>query len=133
MIRWCPNAGCIFFAQNPSLRAVDIQCKCGTLYCFKCGLESHRPVICEMNKVWNQKANAESENVTWILANTKECPKCNRCIEKNQGCNHIHCSQCGHDFCWICMGLWSAHGQQTGGYYKCNVYEQKVKDNPVHI
>ena len=38
---------------------------------------------------WNFKNSAESENVTWILANTKKCPKCARPIEKNQGCNHM--------------------------------------------
>jgi ariadne-1 len=30
------------------------------------------------------------------------------------------CRSCKHDFCWICMGPWSDHGANTGGYYKCN-------------
>jgi hypothetical protein len=29
-------------------------------------------------------------------------------------CNHMTCKQCGHHFCWICMGPWSAHGEATG-------------------
>ncbi|KAB1264594.1 E3 ubiquitin-protein ligase ARIH2 [Camelus dromedarius] len=29
------------------------------------------------------------------------CPKCNICIEKNGGCNHMQCSKCKHDFCWM--------------------------------
>ena len=38
------------------------------------------------------------------------------------------CNQCRHEFCWICMGDWKDHGSATGGYYKCNPYEEKKKD-----
>ncbi len=35
--------------------------------------------------MWETKNNSESENVKWILANTKNCqnPKCGLPIEKN--------------------------------------------------
>lgn len=36
---------------------------------------------------------------------------------------------CGHEFCWICMGDWSTHGSATGGYYQCNLYDDKKKNN----
>ena len=26
------------------------------------------------------------------------------------------------------MGEWKEHGSATGGYYKCNLYEEKKKD-----
>ena len=76
-----------------------------------------------------EKACAESENVKWIAANTKKCPGCHKAIEKNQGCNHMTCLQCRHEFCWVCMGDWKEHGTATGGYYKCNVYEKKKSEN----
>jgi hypothetical protein len=41
-------------------------------------------VTCETIKKWLTKNSAESENMNWILANTKPCPKCSRPIEKNQ-------------------------------------------------
>ena len=79
---------------------------------------------------WNEKNSAESENVTWIIANTKKCPKCRKPIEKNQGCNHMTCHKnvggCGHEFCWLCMGDWKDHGQETGGYYRCNKVSPSV-------
>lgn len=31
---------------------------------------------------------------------------------------------CGHEFCWICLGDWTKHGSQTGGYYECNIYKE---------
>ena len=50
-------------------------------------------VDCETVATWIRKNSAESENLNWILANTKPCPKCKRPIEKNQGCMHMNCSQ----------------------------------------
>uniref|UniRef100_A0A8C6UPQ6 RING-type domain-containing protein n=1 Tax=Neogobius melanostomus TaxID=47308 RepID=A0A8C6UPQ6_9GOBI len=39
----------------------------------------------------------------WITFNSKTCPHCFSHIEKNGGCNHMTCSQCKRQFCWICM------------------------------
>lgn len=60
------------------------------------------------------------------MVNTKMCPnkKCERPIEKSSGCNHMNCRSCGHDFCWMCLGPWKSHNQATGGYYKCNKFEE---------
>lgn len=101
---------------------MDVICKCGGTYCFTCKNEAHRPVDCETVRRWNVKNSAESENLTWIIANTKPCPKCARPIEKNQGCMHMTCSQCAYEFCWLCLGSWKEHGDGTGGYYACNRY-----------
>ena len=77
-------------------------------------------VDCETVGRWILKNSAESENLNWILAHTKQCPKCKRPIEKNQGCMHMTCSQCRFEFCWLCQGAWAEHGERTGGFYACN-------------
>lgn len=80
-------------------------------------------VSCDTVRKWITKNSAESENLNWILANTKPCPKCHRPIEKNQGCMHMTCSQCRHEFCWLCNGSWAEHGERTGGFYACNRWD----------
>jgi hypothetical protein len=85
--RWCPNAGCEMAVEYPGGGVIDINCSCGHSFCFACGEEAHRPVSCQDLTRWKVKNTAECENVTWIMANTKPCPKCQVNIEKNQGCN----------------------------------------------
>ena len=36
---------------------------------------------------------------------------------------------CGFEFCWLCSGKWADHGSTTGGYYKCNKYDELVAKN----
>lgn len=59
---------------------------------------------------WHERLGAtEEDSQLWIKENTKPCPNCNKNIEKNQGCMHMTCSQCRHEFCWLCMGNWLNH------------------------
>jgi hypothetical protein len=80
-------------------------------------LQSHRPAPCDVVKKWLAKEKSDDATLVWLAARTKECPKCHVPIEKNKACNHMKCSKCGHDFCWLCKDDWSKHGAETGGYY----------------
>jgi len=125
MLRWCPGQGCARAVKAPATSR-HIKCLCGCAFCFRCGEESHAPSACAELLRWKEKCQNESETANWILANTKRCPKCSTRIEKNQGCNHMTCRQCKDEFCWVCMGSWAEHGANTGGYYKCNRFENKT-------
>jgi hypothetical protein len=39
----------------------------------------------------------------------KPCPGRVALIEKEGSCNHISCTNCTNDFCWICGGDWNSH------------------------
>lgn len=52
-------------------------------------------------------------NQAWLNAHTKPCPRCNRPIEKNGGCDHMTCSRCGYEFCWICLESRRSHMGHT--------------------
>ena len=124
-LRWCPGAGCDKVVRaGPCVGSVKCAPNgCGAAFCMRCGEEAHAPSDCALLSQWTEKCQNESETANWILANTKRCPKCQTRIEKNQGCNHMSCSQCKYEFCWMCMGDWAEHGATTGGYYKCNKYD----------
>jgi len=132
IVKWCPNpGGCELACEYQGVDAYEIRCGCSFLSCWACGEEAHSPASCKTVHQWNIKNSAESENISWIRANTKKCPKCHKPIEKNQGCNHMVCSKaggCGHEFCWLCLGEWHLHNTATGGYYQCNIYDKQTKE-----
>jgi len=136
-LQGCLGADCQFVQQftSESLnKLTDVQCKkCDHVYCIKCKQKGHRPCPCAIADQWWMKATSEAENMQWILAKTKKCPKCHVPIEKNQGCNHMTCKHCKHEFCWLCKGDWNKHGSATGGYYKCNIYEENKQKGVVSM
>lgn len=128
VLKWCPAPNCVY-AVECGIKKKDLDkivptvaCNCGHRFCFGCVLSDHQPAPCELVKKWLKKCADDSETANWISANTKECPKCNSTIEKNGGCNHMTCRKCKHEFCWMCMGLWSEHGTS---WYSCNRFEEK--------
>jgi len=132
LVKWCPAPGCSYTIRcERKDRKEAVCCKCGFRFCFSCcdyEVGDHMPSPCDQLEKWLQKASDESENVTWMLANTKKCPECRSPIEKNGGCMHMTCKKnaggCGHEFCWLCRGPWTEHGSATGGYYNCNKYDK---------
>lgn len=128
VLKWCPAPNCIY-AIECAVKKKDldkvvptVQCECQYRWCFGCTLTDHQPAPCDLVKKWLKKCADDSETANWISANTKECPTCNSTIEKNGGCNHMTCRKCKHEFCWMCMGLWSEHGTS---WYNCNRFEEK--------
>jgi len=123
-LRCCPGPNCQIIAHAKPPKAKRVQCKlCFTSFCFQCGNDYHAPTDCDTIKRWLTKCADDSETANYISAHTKDCPKCNICIEKNGGCNHMQCWKCKHDFCWMCTGDWKTHGSE---YYECSRY----KENP---
>jgi len=123
-LRFCPGPNCNVIVRATEPAAKRVVCShCSTTFCFKCGIDYHAPTDCETIKKWLTKCADDSETANYISAHTKDCPKCQVCIEKNGGCNHMQCSKCKHDFCWMCLGDWKTHGSE---YYECSRY----KENP---
>ena len=124
-IKACPSPGCETFIYCDQFGNKQVECpKCNFNFCFKCLKDGHKPCTCDMIDAWELKNKSESENIKWILVNTRKCPSCQKFIEKNQGCNFMMCSKsggCGAFFCWTCMKILSS----DHGGHECNVYKPK--------
>ena len=124
----CPGADCKAVAHLISMQDVSMQdsnvvhipearCNlCSTMFCFSCGSNPHEPAKCTDFAEWNCIFGSSQ---FWVKKNSKPCPSCSVPIEKNQGCNHIRCSLCQYDFCWLCLGHLRAHLEP----HICNRYE----------
>ena len=117
-------------------------------FCFSCGdLNTHWPLECNKLDLWKQEVGTHIQEVEgeelgdedfnaiaqklWMKANTRPCPKCDAPIEKNQGCNHMTCSNpaCNYEFCWICRKDWRLHSTETGGYFRCNRWQENPEEH----
>jgi len=135
MYRYCPGVNCTRIIEMIDSTSLSIECKCGKSFCWKCSQDAHHPAPCKVSEAWEKKnAGATDDDMKWIISNSKKCPGCGYYIERNQGCNHMTCRHpnCGHEFCWMCGADWKTHGSQTGGYYKCNIYEAKKADSSIY-
>jgi len=114
----CINPNCQNTLTKKSLGLCGVaECTCGARICWNCHEEAHAPISCAHLNKWRLITKEETLQAKWVMENTKPCPKCHNRIEKNGGCNHMTCSQCHYEFCWICGHEWNTH---KGNGYSCN-------------
>ncbi|XP_037798012.1 ankyrin repeat and IBR domain-containing protein 1-like isoform X1 [Penaeus monodon] len=133
-----------FFFPNtkpPPKTSHAVDCGNGHFFCWECLGEAHSPSGCEQWIEWQSKVaevkpeelrinSGETEdaaNFLWLVTNSKPCPNCKSPIQKNEGCNHMKCSKCKFDFCWVCLESWKKHSSATGGYFRCNRFDAANK------
>jgi ankyrin repeat protein len=124
-IKFCPTPDCQCTYSIEGINATQqIQCpSCKSIYCITCQYD-HQNMTCEdaaaldydcVSCVTRHARNMSCETATRDRTQTessleelrnlniKTCPNCKIFIEKNQGCNHITCKKCSHEFCWTCL------------------------------
>nr|CAI5842726.1 unnamed protein product [Callosobruchus analis] len=118
-----------------------VDCGNGHFFCWECLGEAHAPCGCKQWQEWQVKikevkpeelkasctGTEDAANFLWLVTNAKPCPNCKSPIQKNEGCNHMKCSKCKFDFCWVCQEAWKRHSSATGGYFRCNRFEAVTK------
>lgn len=111
-VKWCPKPGCgnaiIGDPDNPRCQCTSPDCRYE--FCFLCSEPWHADATCEEYQQWkidNGLTDAKFSN--WAKKNTKKCPRCKTMIEKIAGCNHMTCSSCKYEFCWLCGGKYSSN------------------------
>ncbi|KAI6171514.1 RBR-type E3 ubiquitin transferase [Aphelenchoides bicaudatus] len=113
MLSFCSGPDCQTVIYSSTKKAHKVVCKsCNTTFCFQCGQNYHAP--------------ATSKQPITSVPTPKTVQNVTRRIEKNGGCNHMHCTKCGEHFCWVCCQDWKSHGS---AYYNCSRYNETSDNN----
>jgi hypothetical protein len=100
---WCSNPSCNVGQLNVDgeLNNIVTCFNCHQKTCFTHKVKWHEGITCEEYDM-NIDPDYESSR-RWIVENSKKCPNCPYQIEKNDGCDHMKCVKCRHEFCWSCL------------------------------
>ncbi|KAK3091701.1 hypothetical protein FSP39_022001 [Pinctada imbricata] len=114
--KWCPNPQCgRVLSISKNAKCLNVSCACGMEVCFDCLQPAHWPATCKQSMTYwrTLKSNGhdvdfDEYNAQTVKVSGKNCPVCNRFIEKNGGCYYMTCV-CGSSFCWGCGKPYPGH------------------------
>ena len=109
----CPYPNCDSYLEQKDLSSKYIPCKNKHIYCFYCLEKPHGNSPCNESLSNSMVEYAKSNFV-------KKCPQCSIITEKNNGCNHITCTKCGYQWCWLCNEQYNPFHFQEG---KCKGFQ----------
>ncbi|CAL5014060.1 unnamed protein product [Urochloa decumbens] len=121
----CPAAGCgcaikLVYVDG----GVDVVCRCGTGFCWRCGGAPHWPASCAAAAQW-ARGDAEAASAAWLAVHAKPCPRCRRPVGRPDGvgvecCGTIVCAPpCAHRFCWRCLCDMADPNRPRISHYDC--------------
>ncbi|KAH7126853.1 hypothetical protein B0J11DRAFT_409937, partial [Dendryphion nanum] len=89
---------------DPKFKCVS----CKAVFCLRHARKWHRGETCaefEYRTDGRVKRGEEEASRRALKEVCKKCPGkgCGWGIEKNEGCDHMTCSKCRHQFCWVCL------------------------------
>ena len=93
----CPYPNCNSYLELKDEKNKNVTCLNNHTFCFFCLKKPHGKLACD--------ARFDSEIIEFTKNNfVKICPNCGIITEKSSGCNHITCSKCNYQWCWLCNG-----------------------------
>ena len=109
----CPFPNCDSYLELKNEKNKNVTCLNNHTFCFLCLEKPHGKLSCN--------AKFDKDIIEFTKNNfVKKCPNCSIITQKSSGCNHIICSKCGYQWCWLC------NGKYTEGHYnsgKCRGFQ----------
>ncbi|EAR99777.2 Ibr domain protein (macronuclear) [Tetrahymena thermophila SB210] len=94
--RFCPTPNCDQIISLKDKDQKNAKCdSCKIVICCQCNRIEHQGISCE------DLLEKEIEDLT-DSRDIQRCNKCKSLVQKVQGCNHMTCSICQYQWCWLC-------------------------------
>ncbi len=115
-VRSCPKKNCSysgFIVEGYCAEAISCR-KCGTEWTDAAHFSWFKRFATEIKQILSFK----SQHFTYLrnLFLDEPCPKCGVMIQKNGGCEHMQCSRCKYEFCWLCLGPFFSYKHEKTGF-----------------
>jgi hypothetical protein len=122
---YCANAHCALYKSpkefdNSDQRRPIAHCECGTDTCVGCRNKWLPEHMCPRTSPATKPAWVPTYSSS---CRVKQCPKCQEWIELFEACNHMTCSSCHHDFCFICLLPFTGFHEREG----CPAYGDRLE------
>lgn len=105
--KWCLNQECDHGQIHDDAGGIEpiLTCEaCRFKCCTACNRAWHQDETCEQ---YTQRLAAQPGQVdasdAWVANNSRKCPGCQSPIQKTEGCDHMTCTRCRRQFCWLCQ------------------------------
>ena len=109
----CPFPNCDSYLELKDPKNKDVTCLNNHTFCFSCLQKPHGKLACDQKLDISMVEFAKNNFV-------KKCPNCNIITEKSSGCNHMTCTKCKYQWCWLCNGKYTYEHYLEG---KCKGYQ----------
>ena len=96
----CPFPNCDSYLELKDKNTKYVNCLNGHTFCFFCQQKPHGEQPCDQILDSNIKEYALNNLI-------KKCPNCGIITEKDTGCNHMVCTKCQYQWCWLCNGKYN--------------------------
>ena len=121
-LMFCPIADCEGFAEKNKDSNYNI-CSMGHKFCPKCG------------ELWHKNGKCSDEENIDNLFNEyfkkfklKKCPFCQIITLRKGGCNHITCTYCKKNWCWLCEEIFETTDEHYGNI-NSTCYNRMMNNN----
>jgi IBR domain, a half RING-finger domain len=101
------NSDTLWYCNTPSCTGIvnsnieSLSCSiCKSDHCPLCHKLSHPLVSCDEAKTWTSKACLDP---SLLDLEVFCCPGCGSATQKDEGCDHMTCRKCRHEYCYICL------------------------------
>lgn len=111
-VKWCIKPDCQGYIRISPFKTYMSCPICSLEICCKCGKQWHSRMSCDevVDRDYEEWARGKEIQL---------CPKCKHKIEKASGCNHMTCSSCQYQWCWICRSKYSNKHFESWNPFGC--------------